>query len=104
MKIFNCPTSTSTRYPEAAFIDGVHDFPGPYTFKVFGTHATEFVDAVREAAEDTAGASSRVELSVRPSAKGNYACITVTAHLDSAQHVQALYVAFDELPLVRMVL
>ncbi len=95
---------TTRTAPSIAALEGAHDFPCPYTVKAFGPHEQSFVDAVREAAVGAGVAPDRVTLTMRPSSKGTYCCVTVSVPAPNAEWVQVLYEQIVAIPGLRTIL
>lgn len=84
-------------------LESTHEFPGPYTIKVFGPHSQDFLDRVR----DTTRAvlmGGEFDLSFRSSSKGTHGCATVDAQVEDAQQVILLYGELANIDGVRMIL
>lgn len=90
--------------PSIELLESVHTFPGRYTFKAFGDNSQQLLDAARTAAEFVTKSGERVDVSYRPSAKGNHACVTLDVLVDSALEVQQIYLELFAIPQVRLLL
>jgi putative lipoic acid-binding regulatory protein len=90
--------------PSIELLESVHTFPGRYMFKAFGENSQQLVDAARDAAAFVTGSTEKVELSYRPSAKGNHACVTLDVLVESALQVQQIYLELFAIPQVRLLL
>jgi len=91
--------------PSITRLQEVHDFPGRYLFKVFGTNSPAFVEAVRQAlVEELEEASPDFALSTRESARGKHVCVTLDTLVQTPEQVHELYLAFRNVDGVRMVL
>lgn len=90
--------------PSLEVLEEVHNFPGPYTFKVFGSNTSAFVESVERVVEEVTGGFGEMDLSTRSSSAGNHVCVTVNVHMQTAHQVQAMYVELAELDDLRMLL
>ena len=81
----------------------VHDFPGPFMFKVIGTNSDVFVAQVIQAVINVLGAVEP-ELKTRESSGGKHVAVTVDVSVDSAEAVLDVYAAFQSVEGVRFVL
>jgi putative lipoic acid-binding regulatory protein len=77
--------------PSIELLEATHTFPGPYTFKVIGHSADDFVARVVEAVRDELQASDDPQYGVRQTSAGAQVSITLTPYIDSADQVQAIY-------------
>ena len=82
--------------------DELLDFPCQFPFKVLGVAHPELTDQVIAVLQQHAPGDYSPTL--RPSAKGNYASLTVTVTAHSKEHLETMYVALGQLELVRVVL
>ncbi|MCA9553739.1 MAG: DUF493 domain-containing protein [Myxococcales bacterium] len=91
---------------EAEFLEkleAAHEFPGPYTFKLFGPNSPEFEGAAAEViARHLPGVTP--EFSARVSGKANHQCLTVVLEVASARMVMALYADFHEIQGLKMLM
>jgi len=78
---------TDSRVP----IEELIEFPTRYTFKAIGHHTREFSDQVFQAARDALGGERKVELRTRLSRQGAYLSVTLTAQIESADELKAVY-------------
>lgn len=90
--------------PSIESLEGVHDFPGRYTFKAFGPAEQHFVDAARHALDEATGGVGEPNVSARLSAQGNYMCVTMDVFVSSAEQVRAIYLQLSHLDGLRMLL
>lgn len=81
----------------------VHDFPGPFMFKVIGTNSDAFVANVIQAVINALGPVEPA-LKTRESAGGKHVAVTVDVSVDSAEAVLEVYQAFQAVEGVRFVL
>jgi putative lipoic acid-binding regulatory protein len=85
-------------------LNDTHTFPGPYRVKVIGENSEAFQKRVVEAVENTAGKQSLLDLSVRPSANGEYVGLTLKVQVNDADEVMRVYEALRTVAGVRMVM
>lgn len=89
-----------------AFIDklkAVHEFPGPYTFKIIGDNQPDLLHAVMDAVKARLPAANP-EFSTRMSSGGRHQSITLILEVPDAESVSVLYAEFHALKGVRMLL
>lgn len=90
--------------PSVKALEAVHEFPCPFTIKVFGHSDPAFpmvvAEVARQAIEDTSSISHRH----RASSKGNHLCVTLTVTAQSAVEVRVLYEALLTTSSVRFLL
>lgn len=79
-------------------------FPTQFAFKAVGHHTRGFAQAALAAARRALGEDRRVELRTRLSRKGAYVSATLTARVESADELRAVYAALRALPDVITVL
>jgi putative lipoic acid-binding regulatory protein len=77
--------------PSIELLEATHAFPGPYTFKVIGHAADDFVARVVEAVREELQAGDDPEYGVRQTSAGAQVSITLIPQIDSAGQVQAIY-------------
>ena len=77
--------------PSLELLEATHTFPGPYTFKVIGHAADDFVARVVEAVREELQAGDDLEYGVRQTSGGAQISITLNPYIDSATQVQAIY-------------
>ena len=82
----------------------VHQFPGPYVFKVIGENTPEFVARVVQVAVVVCGPRSRPNVSIRHSKGGKHQSITLTVKVDNAERVLDIYEGLQGLVGVRFLL
>lgn len=90
--------------PSIERLESVHSFPGSYTFKLFGPNDGEFAAGARRTAVALVGNEAFVRSSERESSRGKHLCVTLEVHVQSAEHVRALYDDFVQLPDLRLLL
>lgn len=80
-----------TPLPPGELLEATHEFPGEFVFKAIGTNRGGFVELIVAGvrAELTLDADPPFEL--RQTSGGRHVAITVTAHVDSAAQVLAIY-------------
>ena len=81
----------------------VHDFPGPYLFKVIGPNHAEFVTRVVQSVINACAPGTDPTVDTRESAQGNHLSVTVTVIATSAEHVLDIYDVLRALRDVRYV-
>ncbi len=69
----------------------VHDFPGPYLFKVIGPNASEFVASVVQSIVNVVGADVTPSVDTRESSAGNHLSVSVTIEVQNAEQVLDIY-------------
>ncbi|MEO1229985.1 MAG: DUF493 domain-containing protein [Myxococcota bacterium] len=84
-------------------LEAVHEFPGPYTFKLIGENAPTLLDGALEILKAELP-DAEPEISRRESEKGKHVSVTMTVHVPSADMVHDLYVSFRGLPGMRVLL
>ena len=86
-----------------AKLEAAHTFPGPYEFKLFGPNDDEFEAAVRDKVQENLP-HGQPQYSKRTSGKDKHQCITVTAHVASAQKVVDLYAELHTIERLKMLM
>lgn len=81
----------------------VHQFPGPYTFKLIGDNDATLVESALEILK-TELPDIEPTISRRESDKGNHQAVTMTLVVPDAETVHTLYSSFRKLPGMRMLL
>lgn len=81
----------------------VHDFPGPFMFKVIGGNSDAFVANVVQAVINALG-EVEPEVKTRESSGGKHVAVTVDVSVESAEAVLDVYSAFQMVEGVRFVL
>lgn len=84
-------------------LKAVHEFPGPYTFKIIGDNVPELLHAVM-AAVNARLPKANPEFSTRTSSGGRHQSITLILEVPDAEAVSVLYEEFHGLKGVRMLL
>lgn len=82
----------------------VHQFPGPFRFKVIGENTPEFVARVMQTVVLVVGHHSQPQVTFRESAHGRHQSISLTATLASAEQVLDVYAALRDVQGVRFLL
>jgi putative lipoic acid-binding regulatory protein len=93
----------NSREEYLAKLEALHEFPGPFTFKLFGPNAAEFAAAAlavvaKHLPEATPEVSSRL------SGKAQHQCLTLVLEVDSAVRVADLYADFHQLDGLKMLM
>lgn len=95
------------RPPSIEALEGAHEFPGRYMFKIFGPGEQAFVDEIRAIAEarlPEPKSPDDLDMSGRLSKQGNYICVTLDMPVESAERVREIYRALRELDGLRMLM
>jgi putative lipoic acid-binding regulatory protein len=66
-------------------------FPGDYTFKIFGRQSATFVERVTEIIAGTFGALPADAVSVRSSSAQRYLSVTVTVWVEDRRQLEEVY-------------
>lgn len=85
-----------SNFPSLEALEGAHTFPGPYTLKIFGVHEQHFIDSIHREVKSVVD-EGRYDTELRPSSKGTYCAVQVNVQAQSAEEVQALYVALSDI-------
>jgi putative lipoic acid-binding regulatory protein len=80
-----------------------HTFPGPYTVKVIGENNPALVGRITSVVTRLSG-DPKPTLKTRLSSGGKHQAITITARVDSAEDVMALYEALRRVAGVSLLL
>jgi len=78
-------------------VEELIEFPTRFSFKAIGHHTREFAPSAYRAVLTTVGEDRAVELRTRLSRKAAYVSATVTARIDSAEELKAVYAALWKL-------
>ncbi|MFU8857233.1 MAG: DUF493 domain-containing protein [Deferrisomatales bacterium] len=78
---------TDARIP----VEELLEFPVRYSFKVIGHHTRELSNEAYAAVRGALEEGRRVELRTRLSSKGAYLSVTLTARIQSAEELKAVY-------------
>lgn len=84
-------------FPSTEALEGAHTFPGPYVIKVFGVHEQHFIDSIHKETTSVLEDESRYSADFKPSSKGTYCAVRLNVQANSAEEVQALYVALHDI-------
>jgi putative lipoic acid-binding regulatory protein len=82
----------------------VHQFPGPYIFKVIGENTPHFVARVVQVAVVVLGPTTVPDVSIRHSSGGKHQSITLTVHVTDAERVLDIYDLLTHVTGVRFLL
>lgn len=93
-----------SRSPSIESIEGSHNFPGPFRFKLFGPMDQTFVDGIRAHVAPHLGDETNYGFDLRPSSKGAHCCVTLTMVANSAEEVQKMYDLLHDTPQLRMLI
>jgi putative lipoic acid-binding regulatory protein len=74
-------------------IEELIEFPTAFAFKAIGRHTFLFSQEAFEAAKSALPEDRRVQLSTRLSRDGTYVSVTLTATVESADELRAVYAA-----------
>jgi putative lipoic acid-binding regulatory protein len=77
--------------PSLDLIEKMHQFPGPFTFKVIGDSREDFVAEALTLTMDALGDDRDFTHSSRSSSAGNHLAITLAVRMHSAKEVHAVY-------------
>jgi putative lipoic acid-binding regulatory protein len=77
--------------PAIELLESIHQFPGPYMFKVIGRVDNGFVARVVAAVRDELAESVDPPFSVREAVGGRHVAVTLQPKLQSAHQVLAVY-------------
>ncbi|MBY0526940.1 MAG: DUF493 domain-containing protein [Gemmataceae bacterium] len=77
--------------PSIELLNQTHQFPGRYLFKAIGSEADGFVARVVAAVRDELGLESDPPFSVRHTAGGRHAAVTLEPIVQCAEQVVAVY-------------
>jgi uncharacterized protein len=69
----------------------VHEFPGPYVFKVIGENTPDFVARVVQVAVVVLGPTTVPAVSIRHSSGGKHQSVTLTVLVNDAERVLDIY-------------
>lgn len=83
--------------PSREALLAVHQFPGEFVIKAFGTGGDAFAAAARAAAVQELG-PDRVDAQVRTTPSGTRQCVTLTLKAQSVEDVEAVYHRLHDLP------
>lgn len=72
-------------------LNDVHEFPGPYGFKVIGPNSDTFASSIIQSVLVVSGPDAEPEVTTRESSKGSHLSISITIQADSAEHVLEVY-------------
>ena len=78
------------RAPSREAILAVHQFPGEFVIKAFGSGTSDFQEAVVAAAHAEVP-PERVQVQVRNTASGSRCCVTLTLMADTVEQVEGVY-------------
>lgn len=85
-------------------LNDVHDFPGPYRFKIIGPNNDDFASRVIQSVLNASGPNANPQVETRESSKGAHISLTVTITASSAEHVLDVYDVLQTLEDVRFIL
>lgn len=85
-----------TRHENLDLLLSVHNFPGPYTWKVIGRTENGFVDRVLTEFRDALDLEFDPPYTTRETAAGRHIALTVEPWMDSADDVLDLYTRLRE--------
>lgn len=84
-------TPIDTKLPDLELLKEMHEFPEMFTFKAIGDHHAEFAADILNHVVAAIGPSRELVHSVRLSAQGNHAAVTVQVLLNTADEVHGVY-------------
>ncbi len=79
------------KLPDINLLKETHDFPLMFTFKVIGDHHAEFATDILNKAVAAVGPSREITHTVRMSANGNHAAVTIKVMCHTADEVHGVY-------------
>ncbi len=85
-------------------LNDVHEFPGPYRFKVIGPNNDDFASRIIQSVLNASGPSANPDVETRESSKGAHLSLTVTIQAESAEHVLEVYDVLQTIDDVRFIL
>ena len=85
------PPLDPARLPSLDLLNGAHDFPGPYVFKVIGADDRSFAARVVSLIRDELELDEDPEFSIRRTASGRHLAVTLEPTVPDAQTVVDLY-------------
>ena len=77
--------------PSLELIEKLHQFPGPFTFKVIGDARQDFVAEALTLAMTALGDDREFSHSSRTSAAGNHVAVTLAIRMQHPHEVHAVY-------------
>ncbi len=83
--------------PNQDLLTELHAFPGTYRIKAIGAAGGGFVERVVEAAASELAGPGEVDHSVRETASGRHAAVTLDLTVQTPEQVQAIYARLREL-------
>ncbi|MCX6123616.1 MAG: DUF493 domain-containing protein [Proteobacteria bacterium] len=83
--------SIPPKLPDLALLNEIHQFPTMFTFKVVGDHHEDFLTDVLNQVLIAVGDTRVIEHSVRLSAKGSHAAVSLNVHCLTADEVHVVY-------------
>ena len=90
--------------PPLELLESVHQFPGPYTFKIITHNDPAVQSAVMAEIKKSLNLNEAPPFSSRTSENGKHASLTVELTLQKAQDVHTVYRALQGVPGVLMLL
>jgi putative lipoic acid-binding regulatory protein len=94
----------SEREEKLEVLRQVHEFPGPYVFKVIGENTPDFIAQVLQAVVVVLGPRATPGVTTRQSSGGKHLSVTVRVQLEDAETVLRIYELLGKLPGVRFIL
>jgi putative lipoic acid-binding regulatory protein len=77
--------------PNLELLESMHEFPGPYVFKVIGSTEGNFIGRVLAAVRSELAESIEPAFSVRKTAGKRHVCVTIEPPVDDGAQVLAIY-------------
>ena len=90
-------TTTGGAHGPRIPVEELIEFPTAFSFKVIGHHTLAFTQRAFDAAQGALGEGRKVELRTRLSRKATYISATLTARIESADELKAVYAALRKL-------
>lgn len=90
--------------PPIELLESVHQFPGPYTFKIITNNDPSVQNAVVAEIQKSLSLASPPSPTSRTSANGKHASLTIELTLQKAEDVHTVYKALEQVPGVLLLL
>jgi putative lipoic acid-binding regulatory protein len=90
--------------PSEELLESAHAFPSVYRIKAIGADVDQFVDRVIAAVLMEVAGPSDIDYSVRSTASGRHAAVTLDINVSSANQVREIYARIREVEGLTMLL
>lgn len=77
--------------PNIELISSMHNFPGPYTFKIIADAREDFLTDVLTLAMSAVNQDREHSHTTRSSSSGHHTAITLSIRVETAEEVHAIY-------------